>query len=632
MYGIAGFWRGEGDPAARLKLLRNMAGTRGLNQDAPEQKNLLFTGNGAGLSLIPHAASAPHSAVRGTPSAGTEENSKRVLMCSGAIFNFPELRRELNISHAPDAEVLLALYEKYGQDLPEHLNGFFAIAVFDKEKKTFFLARDRFGVKGLFYHTAPDGFSFSSELSALKRLPSFDCSAIRMDSLLEFLAVQYIPFEKTVFTHTFQLLPGHSLLFDAGTNTFSIRRWYRPSFQKRKISYPDACAELRELLTNALERRLQIATSAPGIFLSGGLDSAVIAALAVACKSAGGKVLPAFTASFDTPSYDETRDAASTAEFLRTRSGGRLVHKLTKISPCDFDALKHLTRLAGEPFADASILPVYLLACSARTETAVCLSGEGADELFYGYERYSAMRLFPRMRLFPAKLLAQFIPDCGGERSRTGRLKRFLRTAAEKSPAERYLKLITHDAEEVLNSLLEKAPPFSPLFSLRSSFPSSLPDAAAAAARCDLAAYLPGDVLRKAALCAEASGLELRSPFLDFRVADFAFSLPDSFKLKNFHRKRILADSFSHLLPPGVVQRRKRGFGVPVAEWLRGEWKERLRERLLDGALPANGLFRRDALARLMEEHWERRADHAPLLFSLLMLALFYETNPAPPQ
>lgn len=627
MYGFAGFWRKEntgypGDPG----ILTCMAGIPS-RPDGIFPEKLLFSENGAGLILIPPRGQIDPG--RELLSAPTATNHSRILMYSGSLFNLQELRRETGGNPAGDADFLLSLYEKYGQDLPEHLNGAFALAIFDRVKKNLFLARDRFGVKELFYHTDATGFAFATKLSALKKLPSFDCSAIRLDSVLDFLSLQYVPFEKTIFSHTFKLLPGHSLLFNAETNSFSIRRWYIPSFQKRKISFPGARAEFRDLLTEAVGIRLRASSgSPPGVLLSGGLDSAVLTALALDNGKGEGRNLPAFTATFDTPAYNESTDACATAEFLNARSGGHLTHKLAKIPPCNFDSLKLLAAFCGEPFADISLLPAYLLACSAKQETAVCLSGEGADELFFGYERYIAMRLFSWMKLFPAEWIWQLIPD-QGERTRAGRLRRFLRTASGKTQTERYLTLISHDAEAVLGSLLAQTPPFKPLSSLRSAFPASLPDGAAAAARCDLGAYLPGDILKKAAVCAEASGLELRFPFLDFHVAEFAFSLPDNFKLKNFRRKRILSASFASILPPDIAHRRKRGFGVPAAEWIRGGWKKHIQERLMEGALPESGLFRRETLAKLMAEHLERKADHAPLLFSLLMLALFYETNPA---
>lgn len=548
-------------------------------------------------------------------------DGRYTLVYNGEIFNAAELREKVltdyDFQSYTDTEVLLAMLIKFGTG-PEtllKLNGFFAFALYDQQEETLFLARDRYGVKPLFYYTDGAHFAFASTLEALKQLPFFDPGKQREDALFDFLALQYVPREKTIYENTFKLLPGHSLL--RKDHTVSLERWFTPDFRERKISYQDACTELTDLVSASVQRVLT-ADVPLGIFLSGGLDSAIVAALAVRIS---GQKIPLYSVGFSDARYDELDDAKESAQFIMEHTGRKLEHRIIHVeSAYALDLLRKMVRHSGEPYADASLLPFSRLCVSAKEDISVALTGDGADEFFYGYDRYRAMRLFRQARMFlPCSLLECFVPKGRGERTFWGRAERFLRIAGISDEKQRYLSIVTHDAGRRFKKLF-----LNELHSGGIGMPGIAPDPADSAARFDLMTYLPGDVLAKSDLGSMYAGLEVRSPFLDNTVTDFALSLPADYKLFGRKRKRILADAFQDVLPPGLAARPKRGFGVPVGEWLRGNWHDEMKALLLN--LPQENL-RRDTIATLITEHENRTADHTYLLYSLLVYALFLESE-----
>ena len=382
------------------------------------------------------------------------------------------------------------------------------------------------------------------------------------------------------------------------------------------MSYEDACVCMHSLLSGAVKRRL-IADVPLGVFLSGGLDSAIVTALAARHSTAP---LECFSIGFDDPCYDESADCKATAAHLAKIAPHGLHHHIKTVQPQDFDLLPKLAAEFGEPFADASMLPSYFLAAFAREHVTVALSGDGADELFGGYERYRAMAMLQKLRTFPPGFLwsaaAACLPD-SGERSKAGRLKRFLRLGAVSGTAARYDALMSHFAADSVGMI---APDLRPYLNAKRTLPEAV-DLMTSLMEDDLHRYLPGDVLTKVDVCSMAASLEARNPFLDPKVSTFARVLPVSFKIHDGCRKRILGDAFAKELPPGLVTRRKRGFGVPIAAWFRTVWRDQLRTALL-GELPTHWpMFDRTALERLLAEHQNGGKDHSYLLFSLLMLS-----------
>lgn len=553
----------------------------------------------------------------------SSEDGRFTLVFNGEIFNFRELRNELEQSGEDfrtksDTEVLLKLLIRENAGCIPRLNGFFAFAFYDATAKTLLLARDYHGVKPLFYFHLPTGeFGFASRFSTLTLCPGCP-NEISPEALADYLEFQYIPAPATIRNGVKKLMPGTAVEFQLESGSVREIDWgARIEVKPETISYENACERVRELLSAAVERRL-IADVPLGVFLSGGLDSAVVTALA-AQHSTG--PLECFSIGFDDPRYDESADCKAAAACLAKLAPHGLHHHIKTVQPQDFDLLPKLADEFGEPYADASMLPSFFLAQFAREHVTVALSGDGADELFGGYERYRAMALLGKLRSFTPGALwsaaAACLPD-SGERSNAGRMKRFLRLGAVSGDAAaRYDALMSHFAADSISKI---APGLRPHLSSN----RTLPDAAelmTSLMEDDLHRYLPGDVLTKVDVCSMAASLEVRNPFLDPQVSAFARSLPAEFKIQGARRKRILGDAFASELPTGWAERKKRGFGVPVAAWFRTVWRDRLRTVLLEELPKRWDMFDQAAVERLIDAHQTGGKDGSYLLFSLLMLS-----------
>ncbi len=613
MCGIAGCFNPQSPPDEAL--LQKLCGT--MRQRGPDAHGVYRDG---ALGLAHTRLSVIDLDGGAQPMHGGE--GRYTLVFNGEIFNFRELSAELEQSGEAfrtksDTEVLLKLLIREGANCLPRLNGFFAFAFYDAEKKTLLIACDYHGVKPLYYYHLPTGeFAFASRFETLALCPGCP-DRISLPALADYLAFQYIPAPATIREGVKKLCPGTAVEFELETGSMREIDWGAlVTIKPETVSYEDACESVRTLLSDAVKRRM-VADVPLGVFLSGGLDSAVVAALAAKHSTAP---LECFSIGFDDPRYDESADCKATAAHLANLAPHGLHHHIKTVQPQDFDLLPKLASEFGEPYADASMLPSYFLAAFAREHVTVALSGDGADELFGGYERYRAMAMLQNLRAFTPGFLwsaaAACLPD-SGERSKAGRLKRFLRLGAVSGTGARYDALMTHFAAESIGMI---APDLRPYLNAKRSLPEAA-ELMASLMEDDLRRYLPGDVLTKVDVCSMAASLEVRNPFLDPKVSRLARSLPVEFKIHDGRRKRILGEAFARELPPGLAVRRKRGFGVPVAAWFRTVWRDRLRTALLDG-LPARwGMFDRAAVERLLAEHQNGGKDRSYLLFSLLMLS-----------
>lgn len=613
MCGIAGCFNPQSPPGEAL--LQSLCRT--MRQRGPDAHGVYLDG---ALGLAHTRLSVIDLDGGAQPMHGGE--GRYTLVFNGEIFNFRELRAELEqageaFRTKSDTEVLLKLLIREGANCLPRLNGFFAFAFYDAEGKTLLLARDCHGVKPLYYFHLPTGeFGFASRFATLTLCPGCP-DQISLPALADYLAFQYIPAPATIREGVRKLLPGTAVEFQLETGAMPEIDWgAQIQIKPETISYEDACEHVRTLLSEAVKRRL-IADVPLGVFLSGGLDSAVVTALAARHSTAP---LECFSIGFDDPRYDESADCKATAAHLATLAPHGLHHHIRTVQPQDFDLLPKLAAEFGEPYADASMLPSYFLAAFAREHVTVALSGDGADELFGGYERYRAVDVLQNLRSFAPGFLwsaaAACLPD-SGERSRAGRLKRFLRLGAVSGTGARYDALMTHFAADSIGMI---APDLRPHLNTKRTLPETA-ELMASLMEDDLRRYLPGDVLTKVDVCSMAASLEVRNPFLDPKVSKFARSLPVSFKIHDGRRKRILGDTFAKELPPGLAERRKRGFGVPVAAWFRTVWHDRLRSALLDGLPERWPMFDCAAVERLIDEHQTGGKDRSYLLFSLLMLS-----------
>ncbi len=554
-----------------------------------------------------------------------EDGSVHVVQ-NGEIYNFRALRQEMEAcghrfrTHG-DTEVLVHLYEERGDRFPEALRGMFAIALWDGNRRRLLLARDRYGIKPLYYRISGDLLSFGSELKALMRQPGFS-REIDLDALEAFLTFNSVPAPLTIFEGARKLPPGHLLEWDAarGAAGISVREFgaYRPAHVGGLRREPEAvlAEELRERLRDSVKAHL-IADVPVGVMLSGGIDSSALTALA-ALESPG--QVSTFTIGFEDGSFDERDRARLVAERYGTRH-----HELV-VKPDAVELLPMLAEAFDEPFADSSALPTYLVSKLAREHVKVALSGEGGDELFGGYNTYVADMLAKRFGRVASTLrpLIDRLPSSVAQGSLDYKVKRFAR-AATLPIVERHHAWKDYFSAEARDQLLrpDRRGSADPLDHLRSRYTQSQgAEPLARLQHLDMGIHLVDDLLAKVDRTGMAVSLETRVPFLDPVVAEFALSLPDSTKISGFDTKRLLRKAIAPLLPPEIVGGAKRGFSVPAGTWLRGEVESFARDMLSPETVRRQGFFRPEAVTRLIDAHTSGRENLTAQLWALLAFSI----------
>ncbi|MFL5951780.1 MAG: asparagine synthase (glutamine-hydrolyzing) [Gaiellaceae bacterium] len=536
---------------------------------------------------------------------------------NGEIYNYRELRRELErAGHTfrthGDTEVLLHLYEEYGDGFAERLRGMFAIAIWDAPRRRLVVARDRFGIKPLYYRDLDGELAFASELRALPR------GEIDLDALEAFLAFNSIPAPLTIFREVRKLPAGHLLLWDNGAAR--VERFARPApLPERDDEQAELVEELRSRLRDSV--RAHLVSDVPvGVLLSGGVDSALLAALAAEEST---EPLRTFSIGFEERSFDELADARLVAERYGTQ------HRELVLRPDAALLLPALADAFDEPFADSSALPTYLVSELAASDVKVALSGEGGDELFGGYYTYAADLLAARTgglaRL--ARPLVERLPSSSAKASFDYRAKRFVRSA-HLPPLERH-----HGWKEIFSpdlraELTGRRSAFDPVDLLRTRYAET--NGAEELARLqdvDLGVYLVDDLLVKTDRASMAHSLEARVPYLDTVVTNLALALPTRHKVRGLGKKVLLRKAAAPLLPREIVQGKKRGFSIPAAAWLRGELEPFARETLAAETLCRQGFFEPRVVERLLEDHVAGREDLSRQLWGLLAFTLWHERH-----
>ena len=550
------------------------------------------------------------------------------IVFNGEIYNFAALRHRLEgaghqLRTACDTEVIVHLYEDMGVDAFQHLNGMFAIAIWDATKRRLILARDRLGQKPLIYRVERDRLLFASELKSLLEVPDVP-RVLDPGAVDEYLTYQYIPHPNTIFQGIRKLPPGHYAEFQEGK--FDVVDYWSPALNREvRQTSEEYVEQLRELLLSSVELRMR--SDVPlGAFLSGGIDSSLI--VAIMQQQCTSKV-KTFSIGFPIPEYDETHYARQVAEHLGTD------HYEYSVTPDSVEVLPQLVWHFDEPFADSSAIPTWYLSQWTRQHVTVALSGDGGDELFAGYPRYRAARwgqffdALPRpVRAALAARIWQSIPASARQKSYTRRFKRFA-SAIGSLPAQRYLEWIeifreTQRAELYTNEFLEHLPASDPTRFLRLAWSRAEGrDAVASASLADLVTYLPCDLMTKVDVASMSHGLECRQPFLDYRLAELAIRMPTRLKYHGGRGKRILWQAFGHLLPPEIGSRPKMGFGVPLDHWFRNELRPMAHDVLLDQASKSRGLFQPKVVQRLIEQHATGMFDHSYRLWALLVFELW---------
>jgi asparagine synthase (glutamine-hydrolysing) len=548
-----------------------------------------------------------------------EDGSVHVVQ-NGEIYNYRELRAELEraghrFKTRGDTEVLVHLYEEYGDAFAGRLRGMFAVAIWDSARRRLLLARDRYGIKPLYYRAENGGLSFASELRALPR------GEIDLDALEAFLAFNSVPGPLSIFREARKLPPGHLLVWEG--HAPALERFARPApahaDRLREDDGAELVEELRARLRDSVRAHL-IADVPVGVLLSGGIDSATLTALAAQEST---EAVRTFSIGFEERSFDELAGARLVAERYGTR------HRELVLRPDAALLLPALAEAFDEPFADSSALPTYLVSQIASEDVKVALSGEGGDELFGGYYTYVADRLALRFGRFarPVRPLVELLPSSSAKASFDYKAKRFVR-AAHLPPLERH-----HAWKEILSpdlraELTGRATASDPVDLYRARFAET--EGAELLARLqdvDLGLYLVDDLLVKTDRASMAHSLEARVPFLDSVVTNLALALPERHRVRGFRKKVLLRRAVAPLLPRELVRGKKRGFSIPAAAWLRGELEPFARETLAPTTLRRQGFFRPEAVTRLIDDHVAGREDLSRQLWGLLAFTLWYERH-----
>jgi asparagine synthase (glutamine-hydrolysing) len=558
------------------------------------------------------------------------------IIFNGEIFNYRELKIELEargvtFNSESDTEVLLNLFILEKENCLNRLNGFFSFCIYDKQEQTFFLARDRYGIKPLLYLFDEDKFLFGSEMKALVEY-GID-KEIDFQSLYTYLQLNYIPAPATIFTHVKKLMPGHYL--KVSYKKLETHCYYtipERENQKPPFDYTESKNKLVELLEDSVKRRL-ISDVPLGSFLSGGIDSSVITTLATKHKPD----LHTFSIGFkDEKFFDETHYAKRVADHLKTN------HTVFSLTNDDLLAhLHHTLDYLDEPFADSSALNVFILSKETRKHATVALSGDGADELLAGYNKHAAFQriinkgwqenliggLAPIWKLLPQsrnsawsnkfRQLTRF-----AEGMKLTSQDRYWQWAGFAKEAQA-LDLLSDQSKEKFNQqgyekrkqdLLKTIPAHESMRDILLT---------------DVNLVLPNDMLTKVDLMSMAHGLEIRVPFLDYRLVNFIFSLPDDYKITRSIRKRILQDAFRDVLPKELYNRPKKGFEVPLLKWFRKELKSWITEDLLaEKYIQEQGIFSYPEIKKLLNQLFSTNPQDAPArIWALIVFQSWYRKN-----
>lgn len=550
---------------------------------------------------------------------------------NGEIYNFKELARELRarghqFRTVCDTEVVVHAWEEWGPDCVKRFRGMFAFALWDSTTETLFLARDRLGIKPLYYAALSDGrVIFGSEMKALLCDPDLE-RRFDMQAIEDYFAFGYVPDPKSIYETVRKLPPAHVLVWKRGAPIPSPQQYWDISFQPNtRISEEDACAELRDRMSEAV--RIHLVSDVPlGAFLSGGVDSSSVVSM-----MAEHSATPVNTCSigFDVPDFDEARYAELVAKQLDTD------HRSRQVTADSFELIEDMSSFYDEPFADSSAMPTYQVCRLAREKVAVALSGDGGDEAFAGYRRYRwhhyeelvrgtlpgplrqpvfslLGQIYPKLDWAPRSLRAKSTFQALARNSVEGyfhSVSIFGDHLRRRLYSERMLRdLQGYHARNVLEEAIKDAPVEHHLDRVQYA---------------DIKTYLPGDILTKVDRASMATSLEVRVPLLDHVLLEWAATLPPAFRLKAREGKYLLKRAMESRLPREILYREKMGFSIPLARWFRGPLRESVRHRLLESTLKEIGFFDMRFIKRLLDEHTSGISDHSAPIWALLMFESF---------
>lgn len=625
MCGIAGY-QGKGTLEDARRMIARIA-YRG-----PDHQHAVTIGD-TGLA---HARLSIIDLSHGADQPMRDEAGDLAIVFNGEIYNYRELRIGLQrngavLRTASDTEVLLHLYRVHGADMLPMLNGMFAFAIHDARTGELFLARDRMGKKPLHYAECGGTFVFGSELKAVLAHPAVkdDLDAVALDQYLTF---EYVPTPRSIISGVRKLPAGSRMLVRNGS-IVHLGPWWAPDLSKRPISLPEATAALDELLFRATERRL-VSDVPLGVFLSGGIDSSAVAWYA---QQASSTPIDTFSMGFEESSYDERAHAALVAGHLGTRHHTEVLTERQCL-----DMIPELYAKLDEPFADASLIPTHLLSRFARRHVTVCLGGDGSDELLAGYPTFTADRF---RRIFgavpgPVRSLlhraAGLLPPSDRNISLDFQVKQFLR-GFEAGPQHVNTLWLGSFTPAEKRSLLHPdvlacvgtAHGLEPVDDVLRGSPwanGGLDEVILVFLR----TYLVDDILFKVDRASMYTALEVRAPFMDYTVVEFLNSLPDALKRRGSNGKVLLKRVMRGKLPDAIIDRPKKGFGIPLSAWLRKELRPLMLDMLAPERLQRQGILQPAHVERLVKEHLTGHANHRKLLWTLVVLQLWIEQRSRP--
>ncbi len=563
----------------------------------------------------------------------TNEDDSLVIVFNGEIYNFLNLRRMLigkgyKFKTDSDTEVILHAYHLWGEECVLHLQGMFAFAIWDKKNKSIFLARDRMGIKPLYYAFLNNGeFIFASELKSLVIHPEFE-NILSPNAIDEYFAFGYVPEPKTIYKNVFKLPPGHFLSVKWGHQACYPQAYWDVVFDPKERSEQQALDECLENLDKVVQSHL-VSDVPLGAFLSGGVDSSAVV-------SAMSKVNPnvkTCSVAFSEKKFNEAEYALKVASHLHTD------HSDFRVAPVDIDLLDSLFDLYDEPFADSSAIPTYRVCQLARQQVKVALSGDGGDETIAGYRRYRGhVREEHFRKMMPGFIRAPVFNLFAHAYPKLDWAPRFLRAkstfqAMARDTIHGYFNSIALFKDhyrlrlfsnEFLNQIKGTHP--IQIFEYHAKNYSG-PAGLSFVQYLDLKTYLPGDILTKVDRASMAHGLEVRVPLLDAQWVEWAATLSDNLKLKGQEGKYIFKKAAAQRVPPEVIYRRKQGFAVPLNQWFKGALKQRIYNLKSSQVLLQSGIFNPSLIEKLVNQHLASSHDHSAMIWSLLVFENFYKKH-----
>jgi asparagine synthase (glutamine-hydrolysing) len=560
-----------------------------------------------------------------------EDRSVAVVL-NGEIYNYRELRDDLEarghtFRSASDTEVLPHLYEEYGRDMVQHLNGMFAFALWDDARRRLFIARDRFGEKPLYWGVFDRTLLFASEPKVLLAHPAVRPD-LNLNALRQYLSFDYVPAPLSIYEGINKLPAAHHLTLEDGR--VEVKRYWQLSYKlpERVPTVNEAASQLRDLLEDSV--RMRLVSDVPlGVLLSGGIDSSMVTALAVRASS---ETVKTFSIAFAEGSFDESPYARRVAQFLGTDH-----HEERFSAKLAANLVGEIGAWMDEPMSDPSLVPTYLLSRFTRKHVTVALGGDGGDEIFAGYPMYFGHRMAHAYQMIPRFLrngfvepLVNALPVKTKNLSFDYRARRFIAASHYDEVARHHVwfgSFTPGDQDELLTNEVKRASDADIYRDARRMFAEcDSTDLTECMQSLDTQLYLAEDILTKVDRASMAVSLEVRAPYLDPRVAEFAASLPSRYKLHGYTSKYILKKAAKDLVPSFVWRRGKKGFGVPFAKWLKAELRPLARDLLSPERLRRGGLFNPEYVAKLQDEHERGVANHRKLLWTLLSFELWRES------